>query len=46
MKKIVIATLISIMAAAAIPGGLAYAKNGADNPAGDTRHGTDGAGHR
>lgn len=46
MKKIIIAGLISVMAAAAIPGGAAFAKNGADNPAGDTRHGNDGAGHR
>jgi len=45
MKKIIIAGLISVMAAAAIPGA-AFAKHGADDPAGDTRHGNDGAGHR
>lgn len=46
MKKILIAGLISVMAAAAIPGGVAFAKHGADDPAGHTRHGNDGAGHR
>jgi hypothetical protein len=45
MKKIVIAALVTIMAAAAIPGA-AFAKHGADDPAGHTRHGNDGAGHR
>ena len=34
MKKILIAALISAMAAAAIPGGAAFAKHGADDPAG------------
>ena len=47
MKKILIAALISAMASAAIPGGAAFAKRGADDPAGHTRHGSDdGAGHR
>lgn len=46
MKKILIATLISVMAAAAIPGGVAFAKHGADDPAGHTRHGNEGPGHR
>lgn len=45
MKKILIAGLITIMAAAAIPGA-AFAKHGADDPAGHTRHGNHGAGHR
>ena len=39
MKKILIAALISAMAAAAIPGGAAFAKHGADDTAGHTRHG-------
>ena len=45
MKKILIAALVSAMAAAAVPGA-AFAKHGADDPAGHTRHGNDGAGHR
>jgi hypothetical protein len=45
MKKIVFATLLAAIAAAATPVGIAFAKNGADDPAGDVRHGY-GAGHR
>lgn len=44
MKKIVIASLIAVVAAASIPGA-AFAKRGADDPAGHVRHG-EGAGHR
>lgn len=47
MKRILVAALISAMAAAAIPAGAAFARHGADDPAGHTRHGNDdGAGHR
>ncbi|MFO1133529.1 MAG: hypothetical protein U1E16_16145 [Hyphomicrobiales bacterium] len=44
MKKILIATVMSVVAAAAIPGGVAFAKHGADDPAGHVRG--EGAGHR
>lgn len=43
MKKILIAALMTAVAAAAVPG-MAFAKHGADNPAGHVRG--EGAGHR
>lgn len=45
MKKILIAVLISTIAAATVPGA-AFAKRGADDPAGHVRHGGHAAGHR
>ena len=44
MKKTIIAGLIAVIAAATVPG-VAFARHGADDPAGHTRHG-EGAGHR
>lgn len=44
MKKILIAAMMSVVAAAAIPGGVAFAKHGVDDPAGHVRG--EGAGHR
>ncbi|PZF75601.1 hypothetical protein DK847_17310 [Aestuariivirga litoralis] len=47
MKKILIATIMTAIAAAALPTGVAFAKRGADDPAGHVRHGgDDGAGHQ
>ena len=43
MKKILIATLMTVVAAAAVPG-IAFAKHGADDPARHVRG--EGAGHR
>ncbi len=48
MKKILIAALISTVAAVAIPGGAAFAKRAADDPAGHVRQGRgadDATGH-
>ena len=45
MKKILVAALITTLAAATLPGA-AFAKRGADDPAGHVQHGGHGAGHR
>jgi hypothetical protein len=45
MKKILVAALITTIAAATLPGA-AFARRGADDPAGHVRHGEHAAGHR
>jgi hypothetical protein len=45
MKKILIAALMTAVAAAAVPSA-AFARHGADDPAGHVRHGGEGKGHR
>ena len=45
MKKIFVAALVTTIAAATLSGA-AFAKRGADDPAGHVRHGAHAAGHR